>query len=451
MLPRVIFHHVHKCAGTTLLKFLEGTTARERTAHIETLLAGQGGQPTRSDAFAAILRAEFLHDPFGVADWKAVLGNAIDAIFLRDPVARLHSEWRMITRWDDTIVAARGDRYRRLRTVARGGFAAFLALPGATLFGNAVAHHLAFGEPLLAELRTACLGQGDPPESLVGLLETRLAAIDVIGFVEQFDDSFAELVARLGCFPPRNSLQVHNVHGQAAALTPEEERLAAACTVIDRRLVATARRLVAARPRADRRILDAQACDASLARILEPPSAVLVDMGEGFLGTGWHPCEVNGRKRARWIGPCPVATLDLRIDRSRPLHLRLRVGNHLRPAQVDGLRVVVDGVPCEVDHWVLPPFDHIFEAAIPAAPGARPLCHLEIDCIETFAPADPSDRRMLGVEIEEIEVGPAGAQTPRSLAALRDIGEALALLADTADGDRRTENLLDSLPAGAGD
>ena len=38
MLPRVVFHHVHKCAGTTLLKFLEGTTAPERTAAIERLV-----------------------------------------------------------------------------------------------------------------------------------------------------------------------------------------------------------------------------------------------------------------------------------------------------------------------------------------------------------------------------------------------------------------------------
>ncbi len=30
MLPRVVFHHVHKCAGTTLLKFLAGTAPPER-------------------------------------------------------------------------------------------------------------------------------------------------------------------------------------------------------------------------------------------------------------------------------------------------------------------------------------------------------------------------------------------------------------------------------------
>ena len=450
MLPRIVFHHVNKCAGTTLLKFLEGTTPHERAVHVEELVAGQGGDPNGTDARAAILRAEFLHDPYGVHDWKALLGNTLDVIFLRDPVARLHSEWRMITRWDDALVASRDERYRRLRAVAREGFAPFLALPGATIFGNAIAHHLAFGEPVLAELQAVCRS-ADPASALFDLLEARLAAIDVVGFVEEFEDFLAELVARLGCSPPRGSLQVHNKFATSASLTAEERRLAESCTVIDRRLVAAARASAPARRRGDRQALDAEACRGYRARILAPPAAVLVDMGEGFLGTGWHPCEINGRKRARWTGPCPVASLDLRIDRSRALHLRLRVGNHLRSTQVDGLRIVIDGHPCQVDHWVLPPFDHFFEVAIPAAPGSLPWLHVEIDCVDTFPPPNAADSRLLGVEIEEIEIGPADRYAPRSLTGLSLVRDKMAALARSADGDRRTQCLLDSLPVGAGD
>jgi len=449
MLPRIVFHHVHKCAGTTLLKFLQGTTAHERAAHVEELVAGQGGDPNGTDARAAILRAEFLHDPYGVHDWKGLLGNTLDVIVLRDPVARLHSEWRMITRWDDALVASRDDRYRRLRAVARAGFAPFLALPGAAVFGNAVAHHLAFGGPVLAELQAACRN-ADPVPALFDLLEARLAAIDVVGFVEEFDDFLTALAARLGCSPPRGSLQVHNTFATSASLTAEERRLAESCTAIDRRLVATAHRLAASRHRGDRQTLDAEACRGYRARILAPPAAVLVDMGEGFLGTGWHPGEINGRKRARWTGPGSVASLDLRIDRSRPLSLRLRVGNHLRSQQVDGLRIMVDGTPCPVDHWVLPPFDHFFEAAIPAAPGSLPWLQVEIDCVDTFPPPNAVDSRLLGVEIEEIEVGPADRYASRSLSGLGQVSDELAALARTADGDRRMQCLLDSLPAGAG-
>jgi hypothetical protein len=119
--------------------------------------------------------------------------------------------------------------------------------------------------------------------------------------------------------------------------------------------------------------------------------------------------------------------------------------------QVDGLRIVVDGTPCRVDHWVLPPFDHFFEAAIPAAPGTPPLLHVEIDCVETFPPPNAADSRLLGVEIEEIEIGPADRYAPRSLTGLGLVRDELAALARTADGDRRTQCLLDSLPAGAGD
>ena len=66
MLPRIVFHHVNKCAGTTLLKFLEGTTTHERAVHVEELVAGQGDDPNGTEARAAILRAEFVHDPYGV-------------------------------------------------------------------------------------------------------------------------------------------------------------------------------------------------------------------------------------------------------------------------------------------------------------------------------------------------------------------------------------------------
>jgi len=95
MLPRVVFHHVHKCAGTTILKFLEGTTSPQRTAAIERLVGDP--DPTGADRIAALLRAELIHDPFGVHDWKGLLGNTVDVIFLRDPVERLWSEWRPST------------------------------------------------------------------------------------------------------------------------------------------------------------------------------------------------------------------------------------------------------------------------------------------------------------------------------------------------------------------
>ena len=442
MLPRIVFHHVHKCAGTTLLKYLQGTASPERSAFVESLVATP--DPHGADRLAAILRSEFLHDPFGVHDWKTLLGDAIDVLFLRDPVERLRSEWRMIGRWDDALVAGRDDRYRRLRDVARRGFAEFLALPGAAAFGNAVACHLAFGRPVLDEVRAACGSGGEPPDSLVDLLDARLAAIDVVGFVEDFDDGFAALAARLGCVRGE-ALQSHNVHAATHPLTPGEAALAEACTRIDRRLVAAARRRAACHA-LDRAALDHEARERYLARLVEPPASVLVDMGEGILAAGWHPCEVNGRKRSRWTGPSPRARIDVRIDRRRPLAIRFRVGNHVRSAQVDGLRILADGRELPTDHWVLPPFDHFFEATVPAAPGAPPTLSIAIDCVETCAPADRSDGRLLGVEVEEIEIGPAERHRPRSLGGLGRVREELAALAATADGDRRMQFLLDSLP-----
>lgn len=447
MLPRIVFHHVHKCAGTTVLKHLSGTAPAERSAFVEELVSV--ADPHGTDRVAALLRAEFVHDPFGVHDWKSLLGDAVDVIFVRDPVERLWSEWRMIARWDDGLVAARGERYVRLREIARRGFAPFLALPRAAAFGNALAAHLAFGEPLLGEVREACLGGGPPPEETFEALDARLTAIDVVGFVERFDDSLAALAARIGCSPPRAGIQSHNVHPpEGISLTPEERRLAEACTVLDRRLVAAARRRAADRGVADRGTLEELAFSRHRARILSAPEAILVDMGDGILDPGWHPCERNGRKRSRWIGPSPVAALSLRVSRAGALAVRVRVGNHLLPAQVDSLRLFADGVELATDHWVLPPFDHFFEATVPAAPGAGDFLHLEIDCGETAAPPDPSDTRRLGVEVGEIEVFPAERHRSRSLAGLARVRVELDSLAATPDGDRRMEHLLQGLPGG---
>jgi len=445
MLPRVVFHHVHKCAGTTLLKFLAGTAPPERSAFVESLVAAP--DPDGVEAVAALLRAEFLHDPFGVHDWKALLGHAVDVIFLRDPVERLWSEWRMITRWDDALVASRGDGYRHLRDVAREGFGPFLALPGAAPFGNALACHLAFGDPLLDAVRAAAASGGAPPEALLATLDARLSAIDVVGFVETFEDSLLDLVDRLG-WPPPDVLQAHNVHAAAVPLTPGERALAEVCTTLDRPLVDAARRRAAARRSGDAAARRRAALELSQGRVVGPPPGLLVDMGEGFVGSGWHPCEINGRRRTRWTGPQAEATLLARVARDRPLEGRLRVGNHLDPAQVEGLVIRVDGVPVPADHWVLPPFDHVWEFPVPAAPVSGDLVRLSIDCGRTLRPPNPADGRMLGVEIGEIELAPAGRLVPRSLGGLARVRGELAALAATPDGDRRMACLLAGLPPG---
>ena len=36
--------------------------------------------PHGVNSLAAILRSEFLHDPYGLHDWKALLGNAVDVV-----------------------------------------------------------------------------------------------------------------------------------------------------------------------------------------------------------------------------------------------------------------------------------------------------------------------------------------------------------------------------------
>ncbi len=69
------------------------------------------------------------------------------------------------------------------------------------------------------------------------------------------------------------------------------------------------------------------------------------------------------------------------------------------------------------------------------------------DCAASVHLPDPTDARLLGVQVEEIELAPAGRLAPRSLAGLGRVRAELAALAGTPDGDRRMAHLLARLPA----
>lgn len=353
----------------------------------------------------------------------------------------------MIQRWDDALMDARDGRYLRLRGIARRGFAEFLSLPGAAAFGNAIACHMARDSATLTEIGAACKAGGEPPAALIRLLDGRLASIDVVGFVEEFGDSILRLQARLGLLPAGGALQSHNVHAAPQQMSPEDLRLAEACTAIDRRLVAAARQRSMETGPIDHSALERAARGKYEGRLLDPPASILIEMGQGICSKGWHPCELHGLKRSRWIGPGPVAELDMRIDRSRALLIRLRADSHLSPRQVDGLRIHADGQALSTDHWALPPFDHFFEATVPPSPGAPPLLRLQIDSVQTLRPPNTGDPRLLGVEVGEIEVGPADGYIPRSLESLQTVRSKLSALAATTEKDWRMKVLLDSLPA----
>ena len=123
---RLVFYHINKCAGTTLLNHFEKITLANRSIRIEDIDPTSPGR-IPSSKFSAVLAAHFTHDPHCKNDWARTLGNVATVVWLRDPDSRLSSTITMISRWTDNEAQSRPFGIQ-LRDAARSGIEAFFSL-----------------------------------------------------------------------------------------------------------------------------------------------------------------------------------------------------------------------------------------------------------------------------------------------------------------------------------
>lgn len=422
-MTRLVLHHINKCAGTTLLEYLPQKYAASKILKVENFVGAH--RDFSRIPHDLVSRAGFIHDPYGVADWKTKQGAITTLAFFRDPIARLISEWQMICAWTDDAMAASAE-LARSRAAARAGFKSFLLSSEPELMRrrwNLMAAHLLLGDEELCERASALEFLSNP--DFPGLVRQRaldnLARIDLIGLTERFDESLLLLCLAMEWPDPR-PLQKHNVR-DTARLRQEIDgptlELAEACTAIDREIHAEACRRFEARL-------------ASLGHPTQAELEGLVDraarerggrqsrwrlhaMDEPFAGTGWQGREINGTKFSSWMGPAPRATLDLAIDKSADLLLRLRCTNWMRLELLQNLAVSADSARLTTDIWSHPSGCHYVDCVIERRhlDATHPLLKLELDCGAVASP--DGDPRSLGLEFCEIEAGPRGLFVARRL------------------------------------
>lgn len=414
-MPKVVFHHINKCAGTTLLKYLQNYFSSERCLFVEEYedLADFASNETSSNLLA---RAHFIHDPFGTWNWSDKLANVRTLCFFQDPLDRLISDWWMINRWTDEEAESSPDGVY-IRDLARNdpkGFFSSTHPEVGQLSWNRIAQNLACAPQSARQaLENGTLDSPEFRSFIRERAEKTLRSLSFIGFQDDFERSMQAMQLWLA-LPPElpQPLNVHKSAQRKPTLSEEALQIARARIDLDIELVAMAHELYQIQMERFQATFGddfASAANQSYLKNLDStPKWSVIDMAGPLNGTGWHCREINGSKHSRWIGPAPEATFDALIDKENDLLLRIRVTNILEASQIDNITVTIDGNPVEVHKWMESPFVVVCDAVIHKQNLDRSSNVLRgvINCNKTVLITDPNDGRRLGLEISGIEIGP---------------------------------------------
>ena len=416
-MPRVVFHHINKCAGTSLLKYLQNYFPSNDCIYLEEHSKWLGAGSINIDP-NRLARARFIHDPFGSCYWSEKLSNIATLCFLRDPLDRTLSNWWMMHRWtDDEIeVIPNGEL---IRDLARNDPYAFFTNPQSRpLNWNQITAHLACSPNEIQKASSS--GSLDSKEFRSFILkraEKMLRSLSFIGFQEDFERSLSALQLWLSL--PSDKPQPMNIHAskhQKPTLSADALEAANKLIDLDNIIVSIARELYEEQMEKFQKGYGSdfqRAAEHSYRKSLVSPSGwVIIDMSQPLNGAGWHCREQNTYKFSRWIGPTPKATIDIPIKKDRDLVVRFRVTNILAARQADELTLRVDNYLATLNRWLESTFVVVFEAVIPQKEldHSSDILHLTFDCVETVTVS--GDNRKLGLEICEIEVGPSNVFMP---------------------------------------
>jgi hypothetical protein len=197
-------------------------------------------------------------------------------------------------------------------------------------------------------------------------------------------------------------------------LDPETLSIARSCTEVDRVLYDAAREkfLSQTTRMTDRFGPDLQKASWNVhrQRLVDPPAWVSLGMDEPIPGTGWQAREINGHKQSCWIGPSPNASLQVRVDKSKGLWLRLRCTSFMDVGQLQQFAISMDGKACAVRHGKDETNVHHIEATVAGTEldQANEILAIELSCGFVRRPPGDGDPRSLGVEISGIEIGTLG-------------------------------------------
>jgi hypothetical protein len=418
-MPRIVFHHINKCAGTSLLKYFQNYFDSKSCIFVEECMPYQEYQQTTLDN-NLLARSKFIHDPYGLYHWKDLLPNTLTMCFFRDPLQRIISNWWMICRWTDAEAESFPNGFF-IRDLARNDPEKFFLKNTKEIFflvWNNFCRHLSCSpKEILSALNNDELNSKEFKRFILNTAEKEILSLSFIGFQEDFNNSISAMQLWLS-LPPEYP-QPLNVHGnslQKPSLNDSAIDAAKNLIELDVKLINIAKELY---EKQNEMFKERYGSDFQLAAKNEYLRSIsnsdkhwsIIDMSQPLNGTGWHCREINGTKYSRWIGPTPIATLDVPYKNryEEDLFIRFRVTNIISLKQMNKLKVSINSYDLNLHNWHESKFVIIYDAIIPKdiVGNEVDLLNIKFDCVETIVLPNPDDGRKLGIEICEIEIGSA--------------------------------------------
>jgi hypothetical protein len=150
----------------------------------------------------------------------------------------------------------------------------------------------------------------------------------------------------------------------------------------------------------------------------EPVSTIRYEFGDYLPGSGWHAVEHSAEHGPyRWSGPDTRATLEFALRTDRDLGIRFRVLAAVDPANLDSLALLVNNQPITLAQTRDAMGARIYTGVIGRAAidraGERTVLAIVTDRTVSPQAADPgsSDKRLLGVALNWLEIAPIGGDT----------------------------------------
>lgn len=298
MNKKILFHHIPKTAGTTLIASLEQPYAVSDIfpADVFEKLARSVRREDVENRFQEVTQYELIHGHYSAAAFTSLHNEYFTLTFLREPVSRLRSllnDWR--TKSVESLSHAPEEDVITAQRAREWPITQFLTLrewPVNALFDNAMVRLLS------GELDKLQLTQADLQVAI-----ERLESFDFVGITECFSTSFTLLMTELGW--PENS-------GQQPLNIAREQRIKDTYDVEARDAIYECTHLDTVLYQHALKVFDEQAAKQLSNRSLNNfpaqhqviPDHYRLTMDMGFQGTGWHVREGLDTERVwRWTGP----------------------------------------------------------------------------------------------------------------------------------------------------
>jgi predicted O-methyltransferase YrrM len=422
---RLIFLHIPKTAGTAVASVLTQWFGVDEIMPCSLAAVRAGSHPVNALASRRFrlfgIGMHLDHDQVA-AIRHALRGEERPFVFtlLRDPRARLISQYQHWRRTDDASLAGVDDLTREAYVSAR-------ELPLGDFLASrhplVLEHFRNYQARLLAGLNMTRFLPDDV------ILETALANIDgydLVGTTSQGDDLLAFVAAAYGWSSP-SALQAVNVSPTRSPPRYDDatEAAIAEYTALDAAVWQSLHAVPTSTPK--RTLSCYHEVDHGIQESLLGDGLTRFSMRQQLDGSGWHVRE-GDVSQVRWTGPGRRSVIRLSAPRSRHLAISIQVICALDWAIVDGLTLTLDGLPpvaalgrAERDGY--PTIEADFLLA-DAAHERRELV-IEVPFTRSHADIDPAlnDDRQKGLAVGEIVVSVRGTTPPSTLGELFWPGE----------------------------